>query len=521
MFRRQYGRQPSIPPAGIAPGHPREPNANLHAPRGTPNSLQPAPGAGSGPGRGARLLRRAGVALLSLAAVGMLAGPAVAAVPDPPNDPYFTSQWALRIIKAPQAWSRSTGAGETIAVVDTGVQFGIPDLPQSKSAGSYNCIGEGGTSGPCPADGSGDDNGHGTWVASVAAAETNNGIGMAGVAPDAKILSIKAISADGTGEVTDIAKGIEFAADEGANVINLSVGPDAFGQSFPTLDCPPSTVGGCLQAPVNDSSSLHQALQPAVDYATARGALVIFAAGNTDPQYAGQSLYMGMHNVLIVGATGPNDEVAGYSDTGSGSTFIWAPGGDGSCSQSETANCIILADKSGGYVVSEGTSFATPHVAGVAALLMADGYSNSAAAARIESTADPVSAGPRLDAAAAVGASGAAPVSQPRIVAPVAQSSPQPVLRTSPRPAAASSPAATHPAPSPTPSPSPAPSQTPSPAASPAPSPSPRLAAASTGRTIASRSVSQPSNLEAVALVTVLAAAGGAAAVWFSRRVRV
>src|SRR5436309_3476262 len=134
---------------------------------------------------------------------------------------------------------------------------------------------------PGPADGSGDAQGHGTWVASIVPAATNNGQGMAGVAPDAKILAIKAIGGDGTGSVDDISKSIRFAADRGASVINLSVGPDAFGKPFPTLDCPPVTVGGCLTPPVNDSGSLHKALQPAVDYASGRGALVV-AAGSSN-----------------------------------------------------------------------------------------------------------------------------------------------------------------------------------------------------------------------------------------------
>lgn len=462
--------------------------------------------------------------MVAAAAVALLAGPAQASVPNPPNDPYFPSQWALAVIKAPQAWSKSTGAGEVVAVVDTGVQFGIPDLPMSKSAGSYNCIGDGGTSTPCPPDSSGDDEGHGTWVASIIAAETNNGVGMAGVAPDARILSVKAIGSDGTGSVTDIAKGIEFAADEGANVINLSVGPDSFGQSFPTLDCPPTTQGGCLQAPVNNQSSLDAALQPAIDYANAHGALVVLAAGNTDPGYAGPSLYLGLKNVLIVGATGPHDEVASYSDTGSGPEFIWAPGGDGACSSSDTSNCVILASDSGTYEVSEGTSFAAPHVAGAAAMLMAVGYSNSAAAARIMATADPIPAGVRLDAAAALAASPTQPVTAPPVVAPVSGTSPKPATLVSPRPARTVAAPTPSPTPRPSPSPSPSPSPPPSPQPSPSPLPSPKatpkggpvhLAAAAHGST--------PGGTPAVdvALVTFLAAGGSAAAVWISRRVRV
>ncbi|HWD08820.1 MAG TPA: S8 family serine peptidase [Actinomycetota bacterium] len=492
----------------------------MHAQRASTNSPDVASRV-SIAGRRPRLL----AAALGLGLTVALAGPAVAAsYPDPPNDPYFPNQWALAVIKAPEAWSRSTGAGEVVAVVDTGVQFGIPDLPNSKSAGAYNCIGMGGQNGPCPSDSSGDDNGHGTWVASIIAAATDNGQGMAGVAPDARIMSIRTISADGTGQVTDIAKGIMFAADQGANVINLSVGPDAFGQSFPQLNCPPTTVGGCLQAPVNNTASLHQALQPAVDYATSKGALVIFAAGNTDPGYAGPSLYLGMNNVLIVGATGPRDEVASYSDTGSGSTFIWAPGGDGSCSSSDTNNCIILASDSGGYVVSEGTSFAAPHVAGVAALLMAEGYSNASAAGRIESTADSVPAGLRLDAEAAVGATGAAPagtrpVNPPAVVAPQSNASPRVV---SARPAA--KPATTTGATAPvTPSPMASTAPSPSPAGTP-PGPSPtstERAVIAAGRVLNNHSSSKPAgNALTLATVILVAIAGGAVAVWVSRRAR-
>ena len=447
--------------------------------------------------------------------VVVLAAPAFAAIPNPPNDSYFASQWALKVIKAPQAWTASTGAGITVAVVDTGVQFGIGDLPASKSAGAYDCRGYGARPDPCPADGSGDDQGHGTWVASIIAAATNNGQGMAGVAPDAKILAIKAIGGDGTGSVDDISKGIKFAADQGANVINLSVGPDAFGKPFPTLDCPVVTVGGCLTPPVNDAGSLHKALQPAVDYASGRGALVVVAAGNTDPGATpGPSLYLGMNNVLIVGATGPRDEVASYSDTGSGPTFIWAPGGDGTCSSGDTSNCVVIASMRGGYQVSEGTSFAVPHVAGVAALLMATGSSNSAAAKRIVASADPIAAGVRLNAAAALGVSSESRALSARPpAAPPVRAAPAPVVA---KPAVKATPTpASTPTPTPTPTPSPTPTSEASPLAA-AGLPSPRLASGATGRP-ASSTVST----QMVAFVLFLASAGGASVVWIARRVRV
>jgi subtilisin family serine protease len=465
-----------------------------------------------------------------------VAGPALASIPYPPNDPYFSSQWGLKVIKAPQAWTVSTGAGVVVAVIDTGVQFGIPELPPSKSAGSYSCVGAGASSNPCPAVGAGDDQGHGTWVASIIASGANDGNGIAGVAPDARILSIKAIGADGTGSVEDISKGIKFAADQGAQVINLSVGPDAFGKPFPTLDCPPSTIGGCLTPPVNDSSSLHKALQPAVDYAAAHGALVVVAAGNTDPGAGpGPSLYLGMNNVLIVGATGPNDEAASYSDTGSGSTFIYAPGGNGACSSGSTTSCIIVASRSGNYQVSEGTSFATPHAAAVAALLMATGYSNSSAENQIISSADHVQAGARLNAAAALGASSAAlpgPAAPPPVaVAPAGVQPPaaqQPPARPAAAKPAAPKPAAPKPAAppaSPTPTPSPSPSPAASVTADPSPQPSPVMAPANLSPkprpTLASRMLTTGRPLQSLALVLFLSTSGAAGIVWLARRVRV
>jgi serine protease len=480
-----------------------------------------------GPRIGARigigLVRTARWSLVASVGLALLAAPASAIIPNPPNDGYFANQWALKVIKAPQAWTTSTGAGITVAVVDTGVQFGVADLPASKSAGAYDCRGYGGKPDPCPADASGDGQGHGTWVASIIAAATNNGQGMAGVAPDARILAVKAIGGDGTGSVDDIAKGIRFAADQGAKVVNLSVGPDAFGKPFPRLDCPPATVGGCLTPPVNDSSSLHKALQPAVDYAFARGALVVVAAGNTDPGATpGPSLYLGMSNVLIVGATGPHDEVASYSDTGSGPTFVWAPGGNGACSSGDTSNCVVLASMHGGYQVSEGTSFAVPHVAGVAALVMATGAGNSAAASRIVSSADQVAAGPRLNAAAAVGASASLPVAARPPAVPAARTAPAPVVAS---PVQKAAPKAAMPAPAlpaaptltPTPSPTPAPTSTGdgSPLAA-AGVPTTRAASGPAGKR-----ASSTTSVQMMASVLFLAAVGGACLVWLARRVRV
>src|SRR5439155_2945630 len=135
------------------------------------------------------------------------------------NDPLFARQWGLRQIHAPAAWRRgATGRGVTIAVVDTGVDLKHPDLKSHLVAGADlqanpNCP-------PGPQD----ENGHGTHVAGIAAAVTNNGIGVAGTAPRARIMPVRVLDASGSGDIGTIVKGIKYAANHGAKVINLSLG---------------------------------------------------------------------------------------------------------------------------------------------------------------------------------------------------------------------------------------------------------------------------------------------------------
>ncbi|MGH3851314.1 MAG: S8 family serine peptidase, partial [Pseudonocardiaceae bacterium] len=115
------------------------------------------------------------------------------------NDVFFNDQWALSQIGAPLAWSRSTGVGITIGIVDTGVDLGHPDL-EGKVAADANCVGV-----PrCEMGGGQDDNGHGTIVSGIAAAVADNGIGIAGAAPDARLVVAKALDSSGSGTVGDI-----------------------------------------------------------------------------------------------------------------------------------------------------------------------------------------------------------------------------------------------------------------------------------------------------------------------------
>src|SRR6478672_10734448 len=138
-----------------------------------------------------------------------------------PNDPLLGRQWGLDQIKAPGAWSRGAlGAGATIAVVDTGVDLGHPDL-RSKLLPGVDLVSD-----ETCTPGAQDLNGHGTHVAGIAAAATNNGIGVAGTAPQAKILPVRVLDSTGSGTAADIDAGIRWAADHGAQVINLSLGND-------------------------------------------------------------------------------------------------------------------------------------------------------------------------------------------------------------------------------------------------------------------------------------------------------
>ncbi|HEY8200399.1 MAG TPA: S8 family serine peptidase [Actinomycetota bacterium] len=292
------------------------------------------------------------------------------------SDPLEPQQWGLKKIQSEASWGRSTGAGVIVAVVDTGVNFAHEDL-QGASAGSFTCVG-----GKC-VPGAGDDNGHGTWVAGIIAARANNGKGIAGVAPESKILSVKALDRDGVGDLNDVASSIRFAADHGAKVINLSLGSDL----------PLPIVFNMLQS----LSGGQDPFQTAIDDATSKGAAVVAAAGNG----ALASGFAGMHNLMLVGATGPNDHITGYSASLLGVT-LHAPGGEAVSGPCDATSCILTTDKDGAYRAVQGTSFAAPHVSGVIAQLLALGYSPSGAENRLVTTADLGGGFRRLNAAAAV-----------------------------------------------------------------------------------------------------------------------
>ena len=309
-----------------------------------------------------------------------LAGPASAT-----NDTYLSRQWGLTQIGAPQAWTRSTGGGVTIGIVDTGVDTAHPDLA-GKVAATADCVGR-----PCtPGAGGTDAHGHGTIVSGIAAAATGNGRGVAGVAPDARLVVARVLNNSGEGRVDDINNGIRWVVDNGARVVNLSLGDPNF------------LVSGVLGTP----------LRSGIEYAWSKGAVPVLASGNyaTGVGDLGSENY-GNINALVVGATDRSGNVPPYSSpVGNAKWGLVAPGGAGSGGpDANIVSTFTLAGGGSGYAAAAGTSMSAPHVAGAVALLLAQGLSPTAAVNRLLGTLDkstPCGRGcqGRLNVAAAVGA---------------------------------------------------------------------------------------------------------------------
>ncbi|MDV8146972.1 S8 family serine peptidase [Arthrobacter sp. B10-11] len=294
-----------------------------------------------------------------------------------PNDPYYPQQWALHTgsgaMNIGDAWDATKGAGAVVAVIDTGItthsdlaanvlpgydMMSDPTYsrdangrdPSPRDPGDWTSAGMCGTGWPATPS-----SWHGTQVAGIIAAVSNNGTGTTGVAPQAKILPVRALGPCG-GYSSDITDGVVWAAGGSitglpvnptpARVINLSLGA--------TLPCSPT-------------------FQAAVNFAVARGAAVVAAAGNEDMP-ASSSSPSNCQNVISVAAVARSGLLAPYSNYGP-AVDIAAPGGDLAASSYDG---IVVPFNTGtqtpgteAYAVSEGTSMAAPHAAGLAALLMA------------------------------------------------------------------------------------------------------------------------------------------------------
>lgn len=257
-----------------------------------------------------------------------------------PNDPFFAYQYGPQKVQAPDAWDVTTSNGNIkIAIIDTGVQLNHPELAIKLWPG-YNFV-EGNLN---PNDG----NGHGTHVAGIAGALTENSLGIAGIAPSASIIPVRALDNSGNGTLSNIANAITYSTNAGAKVINLSLG----------------------------SSQGSITLENAINHAWNQGVVIVAAAGN---EASNTLTYPAAYqNVIAVASTDINDQKSDFSNYGTW-VEVSAPGS------------TILSTYTGSYYAYlSGTSMACPHVAGLAALLAAQGKNNVQIKNTILSTCDPV-----------------------------------------------------------------------------------------------------------------------------------
>jgi subtilisin family serine protease len=256
------------------------------------------------------------------------------------------NNWGNDLVKAPEVWARSyTGQGIVVAVVDTGVDYTHSDLNDNMWVNTREVAGNG-----IDDDGNGyvddvrgwdfvgndndprDGNGHGTHVAGTIAGE-NNGTGVTGVAYNARIMAVKVLSDSGSGSNSSVANGIRYAANNGARVINLSLG------------------GGY-------SSDIYSAIQ----YATGRGSIVVMASGNEGASQPGYPAFHATEYGLSIGAVDSTSRIASFSNragTNSAMRHVMAPGVN-----------VYSTVPNNGYASYNGTSMATPHAAGVVALML-------------------------------------------------------------------------------------------------------------------------------------------------------
>jgi serine protease len=255
-----------------------------------------------------------------------------------PNDPLYEKQWHLTRVGAESAWEYSCGEGVTVAVVDTGVACFDKgpfsrgsDLTGTRCGGGYNFVSD--------SPEAYDDQGHGTHVAGTVAQTTNNGKGVAGLAYCARLMPIKVLNRQGWGTLANVAEGIRYAADNGAQVINLSLG----------------------------GSSKSRILEEAVDHALSKGVVVVAAAGNSGRSVGYPAAYDG---VIAVSASDSNDKIAWFSSRGP-QVAIAAPG----VNVTQQTICDGGRNKCEIFGSFNGTSMASPHVAGVSAMLVGLGVS--------------------------------------------------------------------------------------------------------------------------------------------------
>lgn len=259
------------------------------------------------------------------------------------NDPMTQDQYTLNRINAPQAWDITQGNANTvIAIVDTGIDLGHPDL-KAKLVPGFSALKDKDTSNG--QDKGGDDNGHGTHCAGIAAAIGNNGVGVAGIALNNKIMPVRVLGGAGSGSLFSIAKGVSWAANNGAKVISMSLG--------------------------GPSSAMDLVVERSIKDTVKNDAVVVAAMGNSGKEENSvPAIFAAKYkNVIAVGATDSNDKKAPFSTWGSHIT-VGAPGVQ-ILSTMPTYDVFLTKEYgiSNNYAKLSGTSMATPAVSGVVGLM--------------------------------------------------------------------------------------------------------------------------------------------------------